>query len=138
MAIFSSKQYAWKDITIVIGGRILEGVTEVEYTEKQEKETLRGRGDKGLAILRGNKDFDGKLTIWQSELEAMVQDSPNKDILALNFDVVISYIPPEIGIPVIDIMKGCEFTEVKKGMKQGDKNMLIELPIIFLDVKRQQ
>ncbi|OWP76533.1 hypothetical protein [Flavobacterium oreochromis] len=138
MATFSSKQYAWKDITIVIGGRILEGVTEVEYTEKQEKEVLRGRGDKPLAVLRGNKDFDGKLTIWQSELEAMVQDSPDKDVLKLNFDVVISYIPDGIGQPVIDILKGCEFTEIKKGMKQGDKNMLVEMPIIFLDVKRQQ
>ena len=138
MGLFNSKQYAWKDITIVIGGRILEGVTEIEYTEKQEKETLRGRGDKGLVILRGNKDFDGKLTIWQSELEAMVQDSPDKDVLALNFDVVISYIPDGIGQPVIDILKGCEFTEIKKGMKQGDKNMLVEMPIIFLDVKRQQ
>ncbi|MFK7113370.1 hypothetical protein V3468_02835 [Flavobacterium oreochromis] len=138
MGLFNSKQYAWKDITIVIGGRILEGVSEIEYTEKQEKETLRGRGDKGLAIIRGNKDFDGKLTIWQSELEAMVQDSPDKDVLALNFDVVISYIPDGIGQPVIDILKGCEFTEIKKGMKQGDKNMLVEMPIIFLDVKRQQ
>jgi hypothetical protein len=31
-----------------------------------------------------------------------------------------------------------EKTEYKKAMKQGDKNMLIELPFIFLDVKPQQ
>jgi hypothetical protein len=32
----------------------------------------------------------------------------------------------------------CEFTEYKKAMKQGDKNMLIEVPFTFLDVKHQQ
>lgn len=138
MSTFSSKQYAWPDLSISIGGRILEGITEVEYTVKQEKDTLRGRGNKPHKITRGNKSYEGKITIWQSELEAMVQDAPNKDILDLNFDVIVSYVPEDGGQSVIDVLSGCEFTETKKGMKQGDKNMLIELPIIFLDVKPQQ
>lgn len=138
MSAFSSKQYAWPDLSISIGGRILEGITEVEYTVKQEKDTLRGRGNKPHKITRGNKSYEGKITIWQSELEAMVQDAPNKDILDLNFDVIVSYVPEDGGQSVTDVLSGCEFTETKKGMKQGDKNMLIELPIIFLDVKLQQ
>lgn len=138
MSTFSSKQYAWPDLSIAIGGRILEGITEVEYTVKQEKDTLRGRGNKPHKITRGNKSYEGKITIWQSELEAMVQDAPNKDILDLNFDVIVSYVPEDGGQSVTDVLSGCEFTETKKGMKQGDKNMLIELPIIFLDVKPQQ
>jgi hypothetical protein len=138
MGTFSSKQYAWPDLSISIGGRILEGITEVEYTVKQEKDTLRGRGNKPHKITRGNKSYEGKITIWQSELEAMVQDAPKKDILDLNFDVIVSYVPEDGGQSVTDVLSGCEFTETKKGMKQGDKNMLIELPIIFLDVKPQQ
>ena len=138
MSTFSSKQYAWPDLSISIGGSILEGITEVEYTVKQEKDTLRGRGNKPHKITRGNKSYEGKITIWQSELEAMVQDAPNKDILDLNFDVIVSYVPEDGGQSVTDVLSGCEFTETKKGMKQGDKNMLIELPIIFLDVKPQQ
>ena len=99
---------------------------------------MRGRGNKPHKITRGNKSYEGKITIWQSELEAMVQDAPNKDILDLNFDVIVSYVPEDGGQSVTDVLSGCEFTETKKGMKQGDKNMLIELPIIFLDVKPQQ
>lgn len=138
MSTYSSNQYAWADVTILLGGRILEGITEVEYSVKQEKDTLRGRGNDPHRILRGNKTYEGKLTIWQSELEAMVKDAPDQDVLKLNFDVIISYIPPEIGVPVIDVLKGCEFTEAKKALKQGDKNMLIELPFIFLGIKPQQ
>lgn len=138
MSTFSSKQYAWSDVSISIGGRIIEGITEVEYTVKQEKETLRGRGNNPHKVTRGNKSYEGKITIWQSELEAMVLSAPNADILDLNFDVIVSYVPADGGKTVIDVLSGCEFTETKKSMKQGDKNMVVELPIVFLGVKAQQ
>ncbi|MEA9414382.1 hypothetical protein [Flavobacterium sp. PL02] len=138
MSTFSSKQYAWSDVSISIGGRIIEGITEVEYTVKQEKETLRGRGNNPHKVTRGNKSYEGKITIWQSELEAMVLSAPNFDILDLTFDVIVSYVPSDGGKTIIDVLSGCEFTETKKSMKQGDKNMVVELPIVFLGVKAQQ
>lgn len=138
MATFSSKQYSWCDLAIAFGGRLLEGVTEIEYTEKQEKDFLWGRGCKPHAIIGGNKTYDGKITIWQSELEAMTRDSKNKDVLGLEFNVIVSYVPSDGGQMVTDILKNVQITDVKKGLKQGDKNMLVELPVLFTDVKRQQ
>ena len=137
MATFNSKQYAWCDISVAFGGRILVGVTEVEYTEKREKDLLYGRGCKPHGVVAGNRSYEGKVSIWQSELEAMTRDAPNNDILNLSFDLVITYVPLDGGQIVTDILKNVEFTEVKKGMKQGDKNMIVELPILFTDVKRQ-
>jgi len=128
-ADFSTKDYSWSDVTIAYGGRILEGVTEFEYTAKQEKEIKRGRGAKGHGILRGNKSYEGKIVVWQSELEAMIRDAPDKDILNLNFSITVAYTPNDGGQDVI---------EYKKGMKQGDKQMLVELPILFYDLKPQQ
>ena len=138
MSTISSKQYSWNDISVATGGRIIEGITEVEYSVKQEKDVLRGRGDKPLAILRGNFDYEGKITLWQSEVEAMIKDAPGKNILALKFDVIWAFSPTDGGETVTDVLVGCEFKEFKKSMKQGDKNMLIELPFIFLDIKNQQ
>ncbi|AUS06480.1 hypothetical protein [Pseudotamlana carrageenivorans] len=138
MATFNSSEYGWCDISVVFGGRIIEGITEIEYTEKREKDKLYGRGCKPHKVLRGNYDYEGKIILWQSELEAMTRDAPDKDVLKLNFEIVVSYAPEDGGQMVTDICKSVELTEVKKGMKQGDKNMLVELPIIFLDVKRQQ
>ena len=137
MATFDSKQYAWCDISIAFGGRILIGVTEVEYTEKREKDLLYGRGCKPHGIVSGNRSYEGKISLWQSELEAMTRDAPSNDILELSFDLVVSYVPLDGGKIVTDILRHVEFTEVKKGMKQGDKNMIVELPIIFIDVDRQ-
>lgn len=138
MADFSTKQYSWKDLTITIGGRILEGVTDIEYSEKQEKDIQRGRGFGGHGILRGNKTYEGKITVWQSELEAMTRDAPNKDILALSFGITMSYVPDGGGTSVTDIIPVAEFLNNKKAFKQGDKQMLVELPIIFYEVKRQE
>lgn len=110
----------------------------MEYTIKQDKDYLRGRGCTPHGIVRGNKSGDGKIIIWQSELEAMTRDAKDKDVLALSFDIVASYVPHDGGQIVTDIIKNVEFTEVKKGMKQGDKNMLVELPIIFTHVEYQK
>ncbi|MFC2466568.1 MAG: hypothetical protein ACFNUV_01770 [Capnocytophaga endodontalis] len=137
MATFNSKQYAWCELSIAFAGRIIIGVTEVEYTEKREKGLLYGRGCKPHGIMAGNSSFEGKISLWQSELEAMTRDAPNNDILSLSFDLVVSYVPLNGGQIVTDILKHVEFTDVKKGMKQGDKNMIVELPIIFTDIKRQ-
>ena len=137
MATFNSKQYAWCELSIAFAGRIIIGVTEVEYTEKREKGLLYGRGCKPHGIMAGNSSFEGKISLWQSELEAMTRDAPNNDILSLSFDLVVSYVPLNGGQIVTDILKHVEFTDVKKGMKQGDKNMIVELPIIFTDITRQ-
>lgn len=134
----SSLQYSWNDISIAIGGRIIEGITAIEYVVKQEKSVLRGRGTQGHKITRGNKDYEGKITLWQSEVEAMIKDAPNKDVLDLTFDVIWSFTPTDGGATVIDVLTSCEFKEYKKAMQQGDTNMLVELPIIFLSIKHQQ
>lgn len=138
MSTFSSKQYAWSDLSIALGGRILDGVTEVEYSVKQEKKPLEGRGNDPHKILRGKKTYEGKIILWQSEVEAMIESAPNKDILSLEFDLTCSYIPQDDGATVTDILSGCEITEYKKGLKTGDTNMLVELPIMFTKLKPQQ
>lgn len=138
MATFSSKQYSWCDLSIAFGGRIIEGITSLEYTEKKEKDFLYGRGCKPHSIVSGNRSYEGKVTVWQSELEAMTRDSSNKDVLSLEFDIVATYEPKDGGQIVTDILKNVQFQEVKKGLNQGDKNMTVEMPILFTDIKRQQ
>ena len=138
MSVISSKQYSWNDISVAFGGSIHEGVTDIEFTAKQDKSVLRGRGAKGHNILRGDKDFEGKITLWQSLIEEMIAEAPNKDLLSLSFDIIWSFVPEDGGATVVDVLKTVEIKEFKKGMKQGDKNMLVELPFMFLDYLPQQ
>lgn len=134
----AKKQFGWHDASVAAGGRIYEGIEGFKYKKSQEKDFLYGRGNKPHKIVRGNYAFEGTLKIWQSELEAMIEDAPDNDILKLNFDVIYTYVPADGGRTVTNITVGAEIKEYEKGMAQGDKNMVIELPIIFLDLKELQ
>lgn len=135
---FNSREYEFADITLVIGGKDVTGVRGVKYTAKQEKELVYGKGNEPLSIQKGNKSYEGELTLLQSELENLIASSENKSILSLQVDAVVSYGNPSSGDTLItDILQGIQFTEEAKEMKQGDKFQEIKLPFIFLRKKNQ-
>lgn len=137
MADFSTKQFKWCDVTVVYGGKVIQAVS-LEYASKQEKEYLYGRGCKAHAIQSGNIENEGKIGVWQSELESLIRDQKlkGKSLLDLSFDVTIAFTSTE-GVNVIDTLKGVQFTEIPKSISQGDKRMAVELPIMFLDIEYQ-
>jgi hypothetical protein len=136
MADFSTKQFAWKDITIVFGGRVIDGITNVEYSKKKNKEALFGRGNKPWVIQHGNFEYEGKIELWQSEINALELSAPDGEILNMEFDMTVAYVPEGLGYTVIKTLKGCQFTDQTEGMQQGDTHMKVELPIMFLDIKK--
>ena len=135
---FNSRQYQFSDLTFEMGGRIIVGFRGLEYEESQEKEVLYAKGNKGHSIQRGNKSVKGKVTVLQSELETLLASTSAKSILDLHLDATAVYGDPANGDTVItDKILGIEFTKLPKSLKQGDKNMEIELEFIALDVKYQ-
>lgn len=133
---FSSREYEYCDILIIVGGRDTTASRAIEYTSKQEKELLYARGCKPHSVQRGNKSYKGTLTVLQSELETL-ELSSGGDILDVQLDIMVTYGNPSKGdVLQVDYLKGCEFTEVPKGMKQGDKFSEHALPFICLDIIR--
>ena len=136
MPAFNSREFEWSNVKVFMLGRFITGLQSVSYTVKQEKEYVYGTGSEPRAIQHGNRSYEGEIKILQSELEALTLAAPQKDILRLNFDLVVSYSTldnvPQI---VTDTLKHCEFTEVPKSISQNDKMMEITLPIIFLNLK---
>lgn len=136
--MFNTREYQWSDITLVLGGKDITGIQGVSYTEKQEKEAIYGKGAEPHSIQRGNKSYEGEITLLQSEFETLVANAPNRDILKLNLDAVVCYGNPAEGTVMIsDILQGIEFTEVPNTMSQGDKYMEVKIPLIFTRIKRQ-
>ena len=135
MAQFSSEQYAWSDVTIQVGDRVLTGVQSVGYKRSQEKGFVYGKGDKPLSIQRGNYSFEGSIKVLQDELETLINTAPGKDLMRLrNLTISVGY-EKDGGTSVVDNLVGVEFTEVEKSIEQGKQFMEVELPILFLDVK---
>ena len=132
---FNSEQYAWSDVTIQIGSKVLMGVQSIRYKESQEKGFVYGKGNKPLTIQRGNYTYEGSIKVLQNELEPLIAAAPNgklNDYRGLT--ISIGY-EREDGTSVIDNLVGVEFMEVEKAMEQGKQFMEIELPILFLNVK---
>ncbi len=140
MAIINGRQYEFADISVVMGGRDVVGLLGIKYTSKQDKEALYGKGNKPLSIQKGNKSYDGELTILQSELETLKllgkATGKRATVLDLNLTIVVCYGDPTKGDPmIVDKLFGVQFTEEAKGLDQGDKNMKITLPFICIDIK---
>lgn len=134
---FNSSEYSYADVSVVMLGRPLGGLRGIKYKKSQEKEVLYAAGTEPRAILRGNKAYEGEVTVLQSELEAMLRAAgKGRDITDLRgLDIVVVY-APENGLPLVtDIIKNAEFKDFEKGMKQGDKFAEVALPFVALGIQ---
>lgn len=135
MAIINGREYEWADVTVIGAGRDIIGVLGVEYSEKQEKELLYGKGNKATGIQKGNKSCEGSLKVRQSELEELEDLSASHSILDLQINLAVSYGDPGTGTPMrTDKLYNVQFTEQKKGINQGDKKQEIDLPFICTEI----
>ena len=132
----NTREYEWSDVTVVMAGRNVTGLRGVKYSAKQEKELLHAKGNKPHSIQRGNKTYDGEITLLQSEYEALKQASGG-DILDASLDIVAAYGNPTAGdVTTTDVLVGVEFTEDNTEWKQGDKFQEKTLPFLFIDLKK--
>lgn len=131
----NTREYEWSDVTVVLAGRLVTGLRGVKYSAKQEKELLHAKGNKPHSIQRGNKTYNGEITLLQSEYEALKKASGG-DILDASMDIVAAYGNPSAGdVVTTDMLIGVEFTEDNTEWKQGDKFQEKTLPFIFIDLK---
>jgi hypothetical protein len=135
MAAINTRNYAWKDCEIRVGGRLLTSVQGVSWNTKQEKEYIYGKGTKPLAVKEGNEATEGTLTVLQDELEQMLDTAPDGKLTKLkNLDIQVAF--SDEGAVVRYSIIGVSFTEEPHDHKQNDKVAVIALPFMALDSKR--
>jgi len=136
--MFDSRQYEFADLNFELGGRTITGFRGIKYSSKQEKELVYGKGNEPLHIQKGNIGYEGEISVLQSELETLRQAGAGS-VLKLRIDAVVAYGNPSNGDTlVIDKIRGLEFTEDAKEIKQGDKFMEVSLPFICLRIENQK
>jgi len=137
--MFNSKQYNWADVEIWLLGKKIAGARGIKYKISQEKEVIYGAGNQPMGIGKGNKSYEGEITLLQSEVEALTLSAiaaGGDDITDLSeMNVIINYAPKN-GALTIDILQNVAFTEMEKGMNQNDKFAEISLPFIALGIKK--
>lgn len=134
---FNSNEYAWVDVNVVLLGRQVTGLRGIEYKIKHQVEALFAAGVKPRGIQRGKKEYEGTITLLQSELIALdraAQEKGYEDITDLSFDVIVSYMPKNL-VVTTDKIVGVSITEAPRAMKVDDLQMEIALPFIALDLQ---
>lgn len=117
------KMTGWNSLTVNLLGRDIEGITEVDYSDKKEKENAYGAGDMPVGRGEGNYSAKASITLLVEEEMALQAALPRGkrlvDIAA--FDIVAEY---EHGdVKYRDRVRNCEFTGRSVAVKQGDKKI---------------
>jgi hypothetical protein len=137
MIKINNKEYAWGDIKVVVLGRQVIGIIGIEYTAKKAKEARFGAGREPKSIQHGRREYEGTLTLMQSEVIALnraAQAGGYRDILDVDVDIVVSYLGDN-GIVSTDAITCASFSELPKGMKEGDLQSEHALAFIALDIE---
>ncbi len=137
MASFNTKEFSWIDVNVVLLGKPVTGLRGIEYKSKRQKEALFATGKKARGIQQGKKEYEGTITVLQSELIAMqaaAKQSGYDDITDLEFDIIVSYIS-ESGVVQTDKVVNASVTEAPNSIKEGDLYSEHALPFIACDVE---
>lgn len=128
--LINGECYGWADITLLIGGVAVTGITAIEYDDQQEVVNKWGAGRYPVARGKGRVTCTAKITLEMSEVLAIQEKATNNRLQDIaSFDVQVSYIPESNSI-VHDIIKDCQFTTNARKWAEGDTNQSVELTLL--------
>jgi hypothetical protein len=120
--LVNGKAYAWANVSIMLAGAPVIGVSAINYDDTEEKEDNYGSGKFPIERAEGNYKASVDVTLRASELEAIADKAANGRLQDFGvFDIVVEFL---VGTVVkTHKIRNCEFTGNKRDMKQGDKTI---------------
>ena len=125
----------WNSISLILHGRVVEGITGISYCDKTDKQNLYGAG--GLPVGRGigNTEANAAITLFKEEVNALLMAlEPGKSLKDISpFDITIQY--EYNGFIYKDRVRNCEFTSNQVDVKQGDKSITTKYDLICSNIE---
>lgn len=112
---------SWADIVTLIGGVPVTGIVGVEYGDEQEVVNKYGAGRHPVGRAKGRIIPNGKLILYQEEVQALQAQAPNGRLQDLPpFDIIVQYIP-DSGLIVTDKIRNCQFRGTPESGKRATR-----------------
>jgi hypothetical protein len=128
--------YSWANITLVLFGVPVVGITKIEYKRKQKKENNYGVGAQPVSRGYGNYEYEGSIEIYQDEWKRIIAASPSKDPLLIPpFEIQVVYSGRGITTEK-DVLKAVEFTEDNFTANSGDTKLMVTVPLVIGLIER--
>ena len=129
--------YSWSNITLILFGTPVAGITNIDYKIKQKKENQYGAGYEPVSRGYGNKDYEGSIELYTDELKRIIASAPNRDLMAIPpFSIQVVFEDANGGFVTQDTLHMCEFTEESLSASQGDTKLLVSLPLVIGKITR--
>lgn len=130
----NGKLYDWADIVVTIAGVPITGITGIEYGDEQDMELKYGAGRHPVGYTKGRITPSAKITLYQEEVEAIMEQTINGRIQDIApFDIIVCYLP-DTGIVHTDKLRNCLFKNNARTWKEGDKGKEVELDLILSNI----
>lgn len=135
--LINGKNYDWLNLTVVVFGVPVIGITAVNYAESQDSVNNYGAGGQPTGYGNKNVVYDGgSLVVYREEIEAMRKTAPNKSILNIPpFTITIMFSGDGV-VFTTHKLRNCRFTKDEFAGKQGDTMLTSTLPFAFAQIDR--
>ncbi len=135
---FDTKECEWSDQEILVNGVKVAKATGLKFKKSQEKEHMYAAGDEPLDIQRGNKKYEGTLTMLKGAVEDVNKAAiaaGGDDLLDIRVQIICNYKAKGNRILQTYTLIDVEFTDFELGMMQNDKKLEVSIPMLFLRLK---
>ena len=133
----NNREYAWGDISILVGGQPVAGARAINYKVSQSKEALVAAGREPRAIQKGQRSYEGSLTVLQSELMALnrsARAAGYQDLLGADISIIVAYAMDGVTM-TLDRIDGVNFSEYSVDASTDSLYMEVELPFVALGIE---
>ena len=128
--LVNGKQYEYADITMIVLGTPILGVTNIEYGEEDNIENVYATGRYPIGRGYGQITPMAKVTILMNEVMNIVSQSHNGRLQDIpEFDIVVSFTDVNL-IPVVHKIKNCRFKTNKLSTATGDTSIPMEMDLV--------
>ncbi len=128
--------YSWANVTLVLFGVPVVGITKIDYNRKQKKENNYGFGTQPVSRGYGNYEYEGKLEMYLDEWKRIIAAAPQRDpLLIAPFDIQVTYSGRGV-LAETDRLKAVEFLEDPMSASQGDTKLMVTIPLIIGAIER--
>ncbi|QTE37474.1 hypothetical protein J3L18_30990 [Mucilaginibacter gossypii] len=128
--------YSWANVTLILFGVPVVGITKISYKRKQKKENNYGMGAQPVSRGYGNYEYEGSIELYQDEWQRIIAASPNRDPFQIApFDIPIVFDGSRIQ-PEKHVLRSVEFMEDGFDASQGDTKLMITVPLVIGGIEK--
>lgn len=134
--LINGVNYSWGNVSLVLFGVPVVGITKIDYKRKQNKENNYGYGQEPISRGYGNFEYEGELELYTDEWKRIIAASPDRNPLLIpSFDIPVIFGGTRV-LPEKDVLRAVEFLEDPLAAAQGDTKLLVTIPLIIGSISR--